>query len=331
MSLAPERLEVMLSMEKDIAGFMQKYLIPIEKIWQPADFLPDPKASDFTEQIREVQGEARELEYDFWIVLIGDMITEEALPTYESWLMGVRGIDQAGRNTWSEWIRNWTSEENRHGDVLNKYLYLSGRVNMRQVEISTQYLLADGFDLGLDEDPYRNFVYTSFQELATHISHKRVGELAAKKGNTLLARICRTVAGDEMRHHLAYREFVKRIIEADPSELVSVFADMMKKKIAMPANLLRQAGEAVGQSFQGFADAAQKLGVYTADDYVQILKTLLVHWEIGNLTGLNANAEKARDYLMNLPARLEKLSARVQGVTAAASTHRFGWVDLWGA
>jgi acyl-[acyl-carrier-protein] desaturase len=24
----------------------------------------------------------------------------------------------------------WTSEENRHGDLLNKYLYLSGRVNM---------------------------------------------------------------------------------------------------------------------------------------------------------------------------------------------------------
>lgn len=331
MTLSPMRQEVMLSMEKDIAGFMQKYLIPIEKIWQPADFLPDPKAPDFTEKIRELQGEARELEYDFWIVLIGDMITEEALPTYESWLMGVRGIDQAGRNAWSEWIRNWTSEENRHGDVLNKYLYLSGRVNMRQVEISTQYLLADGFDLGLDEDPYRNFVYTSFQELATHISHKRVAELAAKQGNNLLARICRTVAGDEMRHHLAYREFVRRIIEVDPSDLVRVFADMMKKKIAMPANLLRQAGEAVGQSFQGFADAAQKLGVYTADDYVQILKTLLAHWEIGNLKGLNEGAEKARDYLMALPARLEKLSARVQGVTAAAATHRFGWVDPLGA
>jgi hypothetical protein len=40
------RQEVMMSMEKDIAGFMQKYLVPIEKIWQPADFLPDPKAPD---------------------------------------------------------------------------------------------------------------------------------------------------------------------------------------------------------------------------------------------------------------------------------------------
>jgi len=329
MVLAPERLEVMLSLEEHIAGYIEKYLIPIEKIWQPADFLPDPKSNNFLEQIRDLQGEVKELEYDFWIVLIGDMITEEALPTYESWLMGVRGIDQVGRNSWSEWIRQWTAEENRHGDVLNKFLYLSGRVNMREVEISTQYLLADGFDLGLDEDPYRNFVYTSFQELATHISHKRVGELAAKKGNNLLARICRTVAGDEMRHHLAYREFVKRIMEVDPSALLMVFADMMKKKITMPANLLRQAGEAVGQSFQGFADAAQRLGVYTAEDYVHILKVLLAHWEVGRLTGLNENGEKSRDYLMALPARLEKLSSRIK--ITEPSTRRYGWVDPWGA
>lgn len=325
MSMAPERLEVMLSMEGHIKGFIEKYLIPVEKIWQPADFLPDPTADNFLEQIRDLRGETDELEYDFWIVLIGDMITEEALPTYESWLMGVRGIDQEGRNTWSEWIRQWTAEENRHGDVLNKFLYLSGRVNMREVEISTQYLLADGFDLGLDRDPYRNFVYTSFQELATHISHKRVGELAAKKGSNLLARICRTIAGDEMRHHLAYREFVKQIMDIDASAVLSVFADMMKRKITMPANLLRQAGEAVGQSFQGFADAAQQLGVYTAEDYIHILKTLLAHWQVGNLNGLNESGERARDYLMALPARLEKLSTRIR--PSGPETRRFGWVQ----
>jgi acyl-[acyl-carrier-protein] desaturase len=34
--------------------------------------------------------------------------------------------------------RQWTGEENRHGDLLNKYLYLSG-VNMREVEMTTQH------------------------------------------------------------------------------------------------------------------------------------------------------------------------------------------------
>jgi acyl-[acyl-carrier-protein] desaturase len=127
-----------------------------------------------------------------------------------------------------------------------------------------------------------------------------------------------------MRHHLAYREFIKKILEVDASEVLTVFADMMKRKIAMPAKLLRQSGQAVGESFQAFADAAQRLGVYTADDYVQILKTLLAHWNIEGLRGLNESAEKSRDYLMALPARLERLSERMKVPTQSV---RFKWVD----
>ena len=317
-------MEVMRSMERDVLGFSEKYLIPAEQIWQPSDFLPDSRSENFVSKVKELKDAAMELDYDFWIVLIGDMITEEALPTYESWLMNVQGVDQEHGNAWSNWVRQWSAEENRHGDLLNKYLYLSGRVNMREVEISTQYLITDGFDLGLDRDPYRNFIYTSFQELATHISHKRVGELAREKGNHHLEKLCRTIAGDEMRHHLAYREFVKKILEVDASEVLRVFADMMKRKIAMPANLLRQSGQAVGESFQAFADAAQRLGVYTAQDYVNILKTLLTHWNLEGLRSLNETAEKSRDYLMALPARLEKLSERLKVPTESM---RFKWVD----
>jgi acyl-[acyl-carrier-protein] desaturase len=98
----------------------------------------------------------------------------------------------------------------------------------------------------------------------------------------------------------------------------------MKRKIAMPANLLRQSGQAVGESFQAFADAAQRLGVYTAEDYITILKTLLAHWNVGGLCGLNETAEKSRDYLMALPARLEKLSERLK---VPVESMRFKWVD----
>ena len=51
---------------------------------------------------------------------------------------------------------------------------------MREMEISTQYLLNDGFDIETNTDPYRNFIYTSFQELATNLSHRRVGSQVAK-------------------------------------------------------------------------------------------------------------------------------------------------------
>ena len=45
---------------------------------------------------------------------------------------------------WARWLRGWTAEENRHGDLLNRYLYLSGRVDMRQVETTVHHLLRNG-------------------------------------------------------------------------------------------------------------------------------------------------------------------------------------------
>ena len=161
MSIKNVRLEVMQFLEKKIDSFVEDYLIPVEKIWQPTDLLPDSQNENFFDEVTELREIAKDLPYDFWVVLVGDTITEEALPTYESWLIEVEGVDNEGRNGWSKWIRQWTGEENRHGDVLNKYLYLSGRVNMREIEMTTQHLSNDGFDIGTGTDPYKNFVYTS--------------------------------------------------------------------------------------------------------------------------------------------------------------------------
>ncbi|HLU81374.1 MAG TPA: acyl-ACP desaturase, partial [Flavobacteriaceae bacterium] len=155
------RLEVMQQLEPKIDGFIDTYLIPADKVWQPTDFLPNSQKDSFFDEVTELRELAKELPYDFWVVLIGDTITEEALPTYESWLMDVDGINQRqGKegNAWAKWVRHWTGEENRHGDTLNKYLYLAGRVNMKEVERTTQHLLNDGLDIGTDRDPYKNFV-----------------------------------------------------------------------------------------------------------------------------------------------------------------------------
>ena len=232
MSIKNIRLEVMQFLEKNVDSFVEQYLIPVEKIWQPSDFLPNSEGENFFEEVKELREIAKELPYDFWVTLVGDTITEEALPTYESWLMDVEGINQVenGGNGWSKWIRQWTGEENRHGDLLNKYLYLSGRVNMREIEMTTQHLINDGFDIGTGTDPYKNFVYTSFQELATYVSHNRVAQIAKKFGDNKLSKMCKMIAGDEMRHHHAYSEFVTRIFAVDPSEMMLAFQYMMKQK-----------------------------------------------------------------------------------------------------
>ena len=318
------RREVLLHIEKYMLKMMPTYLKPIDTNWQPSDFLPDSTTDTFYQDIKVLRENAKDLSYDLVAVLIGDTITEEALPTYESWLTMVDDISRDEEGGWMKWVRHWTGEENRHGDLLNKYLYLSGRVDMRQMEISTQYLIADGFDIGTGNDPYRNFIYTSFQEMATNISHRRVASLTKKDGDTLLSKMCGVIAADEARHAKAYKDFMSKIFEVDPSEAMIAFEDMMRKKIVMPAHFLREMGLKIGQTFGHFTDAAQRLGVYTAVDYVEIMQQLIQEWKIDSINDLNEAGEKARDYVMNLPDRLLRVADRMKNPTME---YKFSWIN----
>jgi acyl-[acyl-carrier-protein] desaturase len=318
------RKEVMLTLGNKIEKFTEDYLIKPEEIWQPTDFLPNPQGDTFMEEVQEIRELSKDLSDDFWTVLVGDMITEEALPTYEAWLLQLDGIEQNPDNPWAKWIRQWTSEENRHGDVLNKYIYLSGRVNMREVEITTQHLIADGFDIGTSYDPYKNFVYTTFQELATYVSHNNVAKLARKGGMKALAKMSKIIAGDEMRHHNAYSTFVKNIFELDPSEMMIAFRDMMRHKIVMPALHLRESFADKGTMFEDFSTVAQRIGVYTGEDYINILKKLNTAWDIENIRGLTEEAEKARDYLLKLPERMERITSRL---VVPDTDFKFKWMN----
>lgn len=321
---AEQRSEVMKHIEKYMLEKMFEFLKPVEDMWQPSDLLPDSSRDSFFSEIKELQESASGLSYDLIAVLIGDTITEEALPTYESWLTMVEGVNKSEDGGWMKWTRYWSAEENRHGDLLNKYLYLSGRVNMRAMEVSTQYLIADGFDIGTGTDPYRNFIYTSFQEMATNISHRRVAAHAKKYGDTLLAKMCGVIASDEARHAKAYKHFISRVFEVDPNEAMIAFEDMMRKKIVMPAHFLREVGLKIGQTFGHFTDAAQRLGIYTAVDYVDILKQLIEEWHIESMPDLNEAGEKARDYIVKLPDRLLRVAERMKNPMLE---YKFSWIN----
>jgi acyl-[acyl-carrier-protein] desaturase len=313
-----------------IAGFVEeqlRWLNPIGESWQPSDVLPDLTKDGWQTAVQQLRDAAAELSDELLVVLIGDTITEEALPSYQT-MTNRHGdlADQTGASDhpWARWTRGWTAEENRHGDALNRYLYLSGRVNMEAVAVTTQHLIRNGFDPKTANDPYKGLVYTSFQERATRISHGNVARLASRSGDSVLGKICNLVAGDEARHEEAYKSFVKKLLEIDPAGMVMAFAEMMKAKVTMPARLMSDGIEQ--DLFSRFSIVAQRIGVYTARDYAQIIEHLVTYWNVSGVSGLSGEAAQAQEYLCGLAAHYQRFAERIEGRRADQSTTPLSWI-----
>src|SRR5690554_8072997 len=99
---------------------------------------------------------------------------------------------------------------------------------------------------------------------------------------------------------------------------------MEEEKNTMPANLIRESGGGIGDAFHHFSESAQRIGIYTSNDYVDIMNKLIKRWKIDKITNLTDEAEKARDYLMRLPDRMARLADRMK---IADESHVFKWVN----
>ncbi|KAF7096852.1 hypothetical protein CFC21_098742 [Triticum aestivum] len=327
-SLPPEKREIFDSLNSWAEDNILVLLKPVERSWQPQDYLPDPSLDRFYDEVKELRERAEEIPDDYLVCLVGDMVTEEALPTYQKMLNildgGVRDETGSSPTSWAVWTRAWTAEENRHGDLMNKYIYLTGRADMRQVEKTIQYLVGAGIDPKTEANPYEFFIYTSFQERATFISHGNTARHARKYGDLKLAQICGTIAADERRHELAYTKIVEKLFVVDPDYTVLAFASIMKKKITMPAHLMYDGQE--DNLFEHFSAVAQRLGVYTAMDYADILEFLVKRWNVAGLTGLSGEGRRAQDYLCSLGPRFRKLVERAQGSGKQLPVVPFSWI-----
>ena len=313
-----------------MASFVEEqltWLKPTNESWQPSDMLPDLTADTWRESVQQLRERAAGLSDELLVVLVGDTITEEALPSYQTMTNRHPGLtDETGASgdPWARWTRGWTAEENRHGELLSRYLYLSGRVNMRAVELTTQHLIGNGFDPKTANDPYRGLVYTSFQERATRISHGNVAKVANQGGDALLGKMCNLVAGDEARHEEAYKSFVKKLFELDPRGTLVAFAQMMKTKVTMPARLMSDGIER--DLFSRFSVVAQRIGVYTARDYADIIEHLVTYWQVPGMSGLSGDAAQAQDYLCGLAAHYQRFAERVEARPARQPRAPLSWI-----
>ena len=299
-------------------------LAPVDKAWQPADYLPDLEAEDWREQAEGFRAAAQGLSDDLLVVLVGDMVTEEALPSYSVALNGlVRDQEGTGQAPWARWLRGWTAEENRHGDLLNAYLRLTGRVNMRAVERTVHHLIANGFSSKSQPDPYGLLVYTSFQERATRVSHGNVGKMARREGDPNLARICGMIAGDESRHEAFYTRLMGEVLELDPAGGIVALWSMLRGLIAMPGQFMDDGTDP--DLFDHFAIVAQRTGVYTMRDYASIIEHLVATWNIAGRAVTGA-AARAQDDLCRQADRYTRLADRMSAALDRQPRVPFSWI-----
>lgn len=147
-----------------------------------------------------------------------------------------------------------------------------------------------------------------------------------------LQTVCGVIAADESRHEIAYTKIVDELFVRDPDGAMLAFADMMRKQIVMPAHMMNDNEHGPkndGRSlFADFSDVAQRLGVYTAKDYADIMRHLVRRWEIEGRSGLSGEAAKAQEYLMKLPDRIDRLSERAMArkMKGEPARGQFSWV-----
>ncbi|KAJ4723694.1 Acyl-[acyl-carrier-protein] desaturase [Melia azedarach] len=327
--VSPEKIETFQSMENWARDNILPILKPVETSWQPQDFLPDPLSDGFLEQVNELRERTKEVPDELFVILAGNMITEESLPTVQSLLSSMETFqdDETGLNqkAWAIWNKGWAAEESRHGDLLNKYLYLSGRVDVKQIGKTIQYLIGSGMDVGVGRNPYLLSIYTSYQERATFISHANTAKLAMQHGDKKLAQICGTIAGDEKRHEIAYSRIVGKVFELDPDGMMIAFADMMKKNIRMPGHLMYDGHDF--NLFQQFSNVTVRNGIYTARDYIHVLEHLVNIWNVEKLIGLSSEGREAQDYVCELPKKLKTIEERVQTRAEKAPAVPFSWIN----
>ncbi|KAK3150112.1 hypothetical protein QOZ80_3AG0228570 [Eleusine coracana subsp. coracana] len=341
-----EQVEVIRSLNGWVAEHMLPLLTPVESAWQPHDYLPRSSSSSsssgddagFTEGVAALRAGAACLPDEVLVCLVGNMVTEEALPTYQSMGNRTEGSgDETGSSSlpWARWVRGWTAEENRHGDLLNRYLYLTGRVDMRQVEVTIHHLLRNGMDMLVPRSPYHSLIYGAFQERATFISHGHTARLATKHGDAALARICGVVAADERRHEAAYTAACARLFELDPDGMARALAHVMRAKVTMPGYLMAdgcstaEEEEGAPSLFDRFSAVAQSAGVYTVADYADLVDHFVRRWGVRDLAhGLSDEGRQAQEYVCGLAPKIRRMEELAQRRAARAepSAVSFSWI-----
>ncbi|MHB1721234.1 MAG: acyl-ACP desaturase [Acidimicrobiales bacterium] len=231
-----------------------------------------------------------------------NLLTEDNLPYYFRIIESTFGTE----GPWGGWVRRWTAEEGRHSIAIRDYVTVTRALDPVDLERGRMHQVTGGV-VPAPPSVLDAMVYVTLQELATRISHRATGKLLGDDaGYAVMAR----VAADENLHYLFYRDLVDDALAIDPSGTVMAI-ERQVRNFEMPGTGI--------QDFTTHALAIAKAGIYNHQvHHEQILvPVVLRHWAVGDLTGLDAPADQARDALIRRIERLGKAGRRMSERWAA--------------
>jgi len=297
MTLSPAAL--LSELEPTAARLVERHL-GSSKEWFPHELIPWSRGRDFDPERPWQPDDAdvgdEPLSDEVRSALFVNLLTEDNLPYYFDDIDRVFGRE----TTYGYWTRRWTAEEGRHSVAIRDYLTVSRAIDPWELE-RARMVQVTGANTPKPTSPQIGFCYLSIQELATRVSHLNTGKLLGDQaGYNVMSR----VAFDENLHFMFYRDMVGASLEADPSGTVIALEEVVRL-FAMP-----------GLGIPGFDRHAQliaRAGIYDLVSHHDRIVQPLVHntWRVPELTGLDDEAERARDRLLDRVQRLGRLSRRL--------------------
>ncbi len=295
-----ERSEASLlaEIEPAVAKLVDRHL-SVTKEWFPHDYIPYSQGRDFDKEpwtpdqprLTGIAQTAFEV----------NLLTEDNLPSYHYL---IRTIFEKGDGAWKFWVHRWTAEEGRHAIVIRDYLVVTRNIDPIMLERGRMQNMQLGY--GRPMTMLRGLAYTSFQELATRVSHQNTGKYSA---DPVADRIMSRVAQDENLHMVFYRDTLSAAFEVDASAVVKAIAQEVLT-FEMP-----------GAGITGFVRKAAKMadaGIYDLRiHHDDILWPLLRHWRVFERTDLDPEAEHARDNLARFLGKLDASAKKFEERRAA--------------
>lgn len=307
--------DLLCELEPLVGQLFERHLATTRE-WFPHEYVPYGRGRDFvcgeTWEPDHASCGATPLSSAVRSALFINLLTEDNLPYYFRDLERMFG----SKGSWAQWARWWTAEEGRHAIVLRDYLTVTRAIDPRALERARMIQVSKG-EAPAPTGPHHGMVYLCLQELATRISHRNTGKLVGDvPANDLMARI----AFDENLHYVFYRDIATAAIAVDPSTMVQAIDDVVCS-FTMPGTGI--------PGFEQHAAAIARAGIYDVRTHHEqiLVPVVLRHWKLETLTGLSAEAERARTHVLAYIERVGKVGRALASRALRSRTSESGCPD----